>query len=126
MKLKNYIAPALIITLLLAPAIAFGDINFGNGELANFQTEAGYGSASFAEIVGRIIRIVLSLLGLVAVVLIIVGGFQWMTSGGNEEKVGSAKKLMGSALIGLVIVVFAYALASFIISRLTGVTETTY
>lgn len=120
--MKNYIVPGLIIALLLLPAIALGQLNFGNDYLTNFQTGAGYGNAGLSEIIGNIIQIVLSLLGLVAVVLIIIGGFQWMTSGGNEEKIKSAKKLMGSALVGLVIVILAYAIAAFVIGKLSGVT----
>ena len=121
--MKNYIVPGLIIALLLLPAIALGQLNFGNDYLTNFHTGAGYGSAGLSEIIGNIIQIVLSLLGLIAVVLIIAGGFQWMTSGGNEEKIKGAKKLMGSALVGLVIVILAYAIAAFVIGRLSGVTD---
>jgi len=55
-------------------------------------------------------------LGTIAVVLIIVAGFQWMTAAGNEEKIGKAKKLMSAAVIGLVIVLMAFALSSFIIN----------
>jgi len=121
-KMKKYITPTLIIVMLLLPAVSVGALNFGNAMLTNFGTEAGYGEAGMEEIIGTIIQIVLSLLGLVAVVLIIAGGFQWMTSGGNEEKIKSAKKLMGSALVGLIIVILAYSIATFIISRLAGVT----
>ncbi len=121
-KYLPFICSGLLIALLLLPSVALGQL-FGNEYLNEFGNEAGFGTAGLAEIIGKIIRAVLSLLALVAVVLIIVGGFQWMTSGGNQEKIESAKKLMGSALIGLVIVVLAYAIAAFVISSLTGVTD---
>jgi len=123
--MKKYITPILIIVMLLLPAVTLGQLELGDEMLANFGDEAGYGDAGMEEIIGTIIQIVLSLLGLVAVVLIIVGGFQWMTSGGNEEKIGKAKKLMGSALVGLIIVILAYSIATFIISSLTDVTTGT-
>lgn len=123
--MKNYIISGLIITLLLLPTIALGDLNFGNDYLTNFKTGAGYGSADIGTIIGKIIQIALSVLGLVAVVLIIVGGFQWMTSGGNEDKIKGAKKLMGSAMVGLIIVILAYAIAAFVIDKLTGITTPT-
>lgn len=121
--MKKYIIPALIISLLLLPTIAFGQLNFGNEYLNNFGTSAGYGSAGLSSIIGKIIQIVLSILGLIAVVLIIIGGFQWMTSGGNEEKIKNAQKLMTNALIGLIIVILAYAAAAFIIGKLSNVTN---
>jgi TRAP-type C4-dicarboxylate transport system permease small subunit len=72
-------------------------------------------------LIGKIINVVVSLLGLIAVVLIIIGGFQWMTSGGEEEKIMKAKQLMINGIIGLVIIVLAYAIATFIIGKLVDV-----
>ncbi|MBL7142027.1 Ig-like domain-containing protein, partial [Patescibacteria group bacterium] len=95
---------------------------FGNEQLTNFGQAVGYGEAGLPEIIGRIIKAVLSLLGLIAVIIIIIGGFIWMTSGGVSEKVEKAKKIISSGLIGLLIIVFAYAIVSFIMSRLTGIT----
>jgi len=109
--------------MLLIPAISVGALDFGNEYLENFRGEAGYGEAGMENIIGTIIKIVLSLLGLIAVVLIIAGGFMWMTSGGNEEKIKNAKQLMGSAVVGLVIVLLAYSIASFIITNLATVTD---
>jgi len=59
----------------------------------------------------------------VATVIVIIGGFKWMTSGGSEEKIADAKKLMINGLIGLVLVILAYAIATFIISQLGGITQ---
>lgn len=91
------------------------------GLLEDFRTTAGYGEASLPQIIGRIVRIILSLLGLIAVIIIIIGGLMWMTSGGSPEKIDKAKKIIINALIGLLIVVSAYAIASFIISKLGGI-----
>jgi hypothetical protein len=46
-----------------------------------------------------------------------------MTAGGNDEKVGEAKKLMGSGVIGLVIVLAAWGIASFILDQLVNATQ---
>jgi len=46
-----------------------------------------------------------------------------MASGGNEEKIKGAKKLMGAAVIGLIIIVLAYAIATFVIGNLANVTN---
>jgi len=120
--MKKYlplIGIVLMLALLVTPALAQ---NFDNGYMAQFQGNAGIGEASMAEIIGKIVKAILSVLGLVALIIFIIAGFQWMTSGGNKEKIQGAQKLMGAAVIGLVIVVIAYAATHFIISSLAGVT----
>ena len=49
---------------------------------------------------------------------IVYGGFLWMTAHGNEEQVTKAKNLITAALIGLVIILSAYAISVFVISKL--------
>ena len=71
-------------------------------------------------IVGRIINIGLGFLGVIAVGLIIYAGFLWMTSGGEEEKISQAKKILVSAVIGLGIVLASWAIATFVINKLSG------
>ncbi len=72
------------------------------------------------EIIGEIIKILLGLLGVIAVIFVVVGGFQWMTAGGNEEKIKGAKRVIGQGIVGLVIVLAAYAIAYFVIKQLIG------
>ena len=71
-------------------------------------------------VVADIIKIVLGFLGIIAVILILYAGFKWMTSGGNEEKVSSAKKILTAGIIGLAIILSAYLIANFIINRIYG------
>ena len=75
--------------------------------------------------IGKIIKIILSYLGIISVILIIVGGFYWMTSGGNEEKIKKAKSLIINAFIGLAIIVLSYVIVHFVIEKLQFITETT-
>jgi len=79
---------------------------------------AGLGEAELSSVIARIIRAVLGFLGVVAVIIILWGGFMWMTSGGAEDKVKSARKLIIMGIIGLAIVLAAYAIASFVITSL--------
>ena len=86
-------------------------------------TGAGYeinDEKTIESYIGQIINIVLSVLGVVFLILIIYGGILWMTAAGNEEKVKKAKELITEALIGLVIVLAAYAISYFIISQLVN------
>lgn len=72
--------------------------------------------------VARIIRVIMGLLGIIAVVIILIGGFTWMTAGGNDDKVGEAKKWIYSGVIGLAIILSAYAIATFVINQLVTAT----
>jgi hypothetical protein len=72
--------------------------------------------------VARIIRVAMGLLGIIAVCIILIGGFTWMTAGGNDEKVGEAKKWIFSGVIGLAIILSAYAIATFVIGSLVNAT----
>ena len=84
---------------------------------------AGFGEPkSLAEIVGAVISIFLSFLGIIFLILIIYGGFVWMTSGGNEIKVIKAKKVITNAVIGLIIVLSAYSITSFVFRSLVEAT----
>jgi len=74
-------------------------------------------------IIAKIIRIILGFLGIIAVGLIIYAGWLWMTSEGNEEKVGQAKKILQNAVIGLIIIMASFAIASFILNKLLGVAD---
>lgn len=82
------------------------------------------GSTDIRTTIARIIRVVLGLLGIIAVSLIVYGGFVYMTAGGNEEKVGQAKKILINSTIGLVIILSAFAITQFVLNSLgkaTGV-----
>jgi len=68
----------------------------------------------------NIINLALTFLGLVALVIILIGGFKWMTAGGNEDKVGEAKKLLGAGIIGLVIVLAAWGIATYVIGTVNN------
>ncbi len=120
--MKKYLPLIGIVLMLALVAMPTLAQNLDNQFLANFQGNAGIGSAGIGEVVGKIVKAVLSVLGLVALIIFIVAGFQWMTSGGNKEKIQGAQKLMGSAVIGLVIIVIAYAATNFIVGALTDVT----
>ena len=121
--MKKWIIPGLVILGLALPLLAGAQTTAGmQWGVSTFQTEAGYGGTTdLPTVIGRIVKIVISLLGLVAAVIIIVGGFKWMTSAGAEEKITEARKLMINGLIGLILVILAYAIATFIISQLGGV-----
>lgn len=77
------------------------------------------------QIVVDIIKVILGFLGILAVIIILFAGFKWMTAGGNEENITSAKNMLIAGVIGLVIILSAFALATFVINQLIGATTGT-
>jgi len=80
------------------------------------------GTADLEGTVIAIIQWILGLLGLISVVMILFGGFTWMTAGGNEEKISKAKKIISAAVIGLIIVLLAWAIVIFVVNTSSEVT----
>ena len=63
-------------------------------------------------------------LGIAAVLIILASGLKFIASGGNEEKMAEARRSIFSGIIGLAIIIGAFAIASFIMRSLTEVTGT--
>jgi len=105
------------------PALAAPDVWNGSGvNGADFAAKTTLGNVDLRTTVANTIRVIIGFLGIIAVVIILIGGFKWMTAGGNEDKVGEAKKLLVAGLIGLVIILMAYAIAAFVLSQLVKAT----
>ena len=88
----------------------------------DYATIAGYGTQDLRVVIARTISAVLGFLGIIVIVVVIWGGFRWMTAGGNEEKVKSAKGILIAGTIGLAIIIMAYAIATFVAYTLADVT----
>lgn len=82
------------------------------------DTTAG-GSATFNDVLTKIINIFSVIVGVVAVIMIIVGGFKYITSGGKEEGVKGAKNTILYALIGLIVVALAQIIVKFVLNKTT-------
>lgn len=67
-----------------------------------------------------VINAVLGFLGFIAVIIILIGGFQWMTAAGDDSKVDKAKKTLSAGVIGLIIILAAWGIASFVIGLLVN------
>jgi len=80
---------------------------------------AGYttSNADPSAIIGAVVGAVLNFLGVIFLILMIYGGIMWMTAAGNDEQIGKARKIITAAIIGLIIVVSAYAITAFIGTR---------
>jgi len=100
-----------------------------DGGLGKIGSEA-YGSSdqpsqSVQEIVARIIAVFLGLLGLIFLILIILAGYKWMMAQGNEEKITEAKDQLKTGIIGLLIILGAYAIAHLVLNKIIFATTGT-
>lgn len=75
--------------------------------------------AEAGELVRTIVNILLFIVGIIAVIMIIVGGIMYTTSGGESGGVTKAKNTILYSVIGLVVAILAYAIVNFVIARLT-------
>ncbi|MEK7459108.1 MAG: Ig-like domain-containing protein, partial [Patescibacteria group bacterium] len=124
-KLSRIAALLAIISLggvfaFIHPPVVFAQ---AVDSLVEVGDTTGLGSEDPKVIVARIIRTGLGFLGVIAVLLVLYGGFVWMTAGGNAEKVETAKKILIRAGIGLAIILLSFAVASFILAALLGATS---
>lgn len=110
----------LAICFLPTTALALDASDTGlneTGQEAGYVTESG-GSPSLTYFIGYLVNVVLGLLGVAFLILVIYGGITWMLAGGDKEKVTSAKKILTNAVVGIVVVIAAYAIASYVTDAL--------
>jgi amino acid transporter len=124
-KLLSLVIPFAMVALLVLPLLASagndGGLDLGTSEVAE---HIGLGTQDIRVTIASIIRYAMGLLGIVAVVIILVGGFKYMTAMGNDEEIKKAKKLIFSGIIGLVLILTSFAIASWVLSTLqTATTE---
>jgi len=76
---------------------------------------------SFNNIIKTVINLLSIIVGIVAVIMIIWGGFKYITSGGDTTKVSSAKTTILYAIIGLIIVALAQLIVRFVLTKVNPV-----
>ncbi len=119
-KIAVVVASFLVIfSVFVAPIDCFASDNvLWDEKAADIKAHSGLGNQDPRLMAANIINIVLGFLGLLSVILILFGGFKWMTAAGNDDQVASSKKLLIAAVIGLVIILSSYALAAFILDAI--------
>ena len=116
-KIAASVLTVMILSVFALPAIALAqDLDLGLENAAGI----GLGQRDLKDSINSIIQIILSFLGILAVIIILWGGFIWMTAAGDETKVDKAKKLIISGIVGIVIILAAYIIANFVITTIGG------
>ncbi|GDX62939.1 hypothetical protein LBMAG34_4730 [Candidatus Saccharibacteria bacterium] len=109
-------------------AAAFGSTMFATKVFAqtsqlensvnSVQKGANVGGTTLTEYISLIINILLGIIGVVAVIMLIIGGFRYVLSAGNEKATSGAKDTILFAIIGIVVAVLAFAIVNFVIGGL--------
>lgn len=113
---------------LLCPllVLAKGNITTGISDLkTKIAPGAGFVDQSPAVVIGNTIGLALGLVGIIFLILMVYGGFLWMTARGESEPVEKAQKIIKAAIIGIIIVMSAYAITVLVTGRLSNVGTST-
>lgn len=99
----------------------FVGLIFANQAMAIAQPPGvPYTFSSLGQSVRTIFSVIILVAAIAFVILFLVGGIQYLTASGNEETSGKARKLLLDAIVGLVIVLAAWAIGGWVINQLTG------
>lgn len=114
-------APALVVTSAYAQPNVTDSLCSGANLTINGSTdcaaEEGVATDKVNSIITNVINIFSAVVGIAAVLMIIYGGFRYITSGGDSGKVSSAKNTIIYAVIGLVIVALAQFIVKFVLDK---------
>lgn len=123
--MKKFVSIMMLSSLLLGGLFAFSSASLAVDRTSlgvEYGEKIGLGNKDIRDTIAAIIKTVMGLLGIVAVVIVLIGGFYWMTAGGDEGRVETGKKWIFSGIIGLAIILSAYALTSFVFDSLLQAT----
>ena len=125
----------IFLLVILAPSTALAGSSFFSGEenplkgffqstfYANDQSDQSiFGDRgtvdSLPAAVGRIIRQILGFVSVIMIIIVIWAGYLWVTAGGNDDQVKTAKTYIRNAVIGLVITLSAFVITSYVTAEL--------
>lgn len=117
LKIANVLSVLVIAVLLVMPLLTSAQYT---NPAAPGTEPAGVlqGTDKISTLIIQIISILLAVAGLIAVIFLIVGGFRYITAGGNEESSEAAKKTITNAIIGIVIIILAFVIVRVIANAL--------
>lgn len=118
-NIKQLLILLFILVVLILPYFVFAQ-TAPLDTLKKVQPESGYEEVdefTIAEVLGYAVNTLLSILGIIFIIMIVYGGYHYMTAGGDESKVEKSRKTIQRAIIGLIILVSSYAIWFFIYDK---------
>ncbi len=89
-----------------------------------FGQDAGMSSTDPRLIIARLVKMAMGFVGIIVLIMILGSGLMWMTAGGDEEKTSQAKRTLFNAIIGLLIMLSAYSIVTFVLNTITTASGT--
>lgn len=134
-KFRGLVALIMGLGLVLLPTMALAEttgggssgldaIKSGAQKAAGGAGLASSNSPDLMTLIGQLIGAVMGLVGVILFGYMVYGGFKWMTAGGNEKAVTEAQAIIRNAVIGIVLIVAAYAISNFVIQTLINTQST--
>lgn len=115
----------IVFCLFLLPTTEVKAQDLGWGKVDTAAGQAKYDAATettFSGNIGFLIQAVLSMLGVVFLILMAYAGYTWLMARGEEAEVEKAQKIIIAAVIGLIIVVAAYSITTFVVPKILNKT----
>lgn len=124
-KAVLFVATLMVFGLALGGLASAGNFD---GAIDSARVGAGLGEADAVSgdasdidsVITTVVEVLSVIVGVLAVIMIIISGFKYVTSGGDAQKVASAKSTLIYAIIGIVIVVLAQVIVRFVLSSATA------
>lgn len=126
--LSTAVRAGTAVGIAALPQVALAQSNNPFNQAANLAANVGQSAGlgqpkPLTQIVGQIINVVLGFLGIVLLGYLLYAGFMWMTAGGDSGQVDKAKGMIKNAIIGLIIIVAAFAISTFVLGSLVNATS---
>ena len=128
-KLFKNIIKVVMITFIMVPVLslalsmpAFAQLNESNIGVP-YAENLGLGNKDPRDMAVSIIQVILGFLAIIVVLLVLYGGFVWMTAGGNEDKIATGKKIITAGVVGLIIILAAWGIARFVVTVILNATQ---
>ncbi len=128
MRFKKHIFIFCLLALIILPGLVLADTastGLGQVQAGLNQTAGDTGlktSNDLPTIIGRFVNYMFAVVGVVFMTITLVGGYLWMTAGGNEEKIGKAKGFIVNGINGMIVIFLSYALVYTMLAALKAAT----
>ena len=123
--LATFLVTAGLTATFLMPTPAAGALDCGvDNPPPACKARGGVGQAggssspNLASFIQKVINILLFIIGIIAVIMIVIAGIQYVTSGGNADQASRAKNTIIYAVVGIIVAVMAYAIVGFVIGNI--------
>jgi len=126
-NMKNIVATILLVGMMcfiLPMTFAQAEETATGKALAGLEKTAGAAGVNSGEtdpalVIGKAIEILISILGIIFLIIVVIGGITWMTAGGAPESVKKGQDMIIEGAIGMAICLGAYAISYFVVQKLT-------